>query len=726
MKLEQKQNEVYTSNAKETTGFRLEDSPHAFRILSDGLYKYKIRAVIREYLCNAYDSHKMAKNTTDEISIHVPDLMEPWFEISDRGLGLSKEDIREIFTVYFVSTKTDTNDAIGCLGLGSKSGFAVSDQFTVTSIKDGFKYVYVCFMNSQGKPDAELKFEGEVDEPNGVTIRIPTSTKKAQEWQRELGYVCASFPADLKVKTNIGHIPLSAHKVHCKEALQKGGMVNMSGTGRCIAIMGNVAYTIEDWINYVPTFHPLKELLTQIHNSADIYMSFGMGEVDFNPNRENINMTEKSRLAIRRKLTKLVTEKYRELCGNVGKEEFNSFYQVYRRFYNTSAWDIIKGVKLPFTSQKLDNYSMRTRYDKWDDYFRVFNLFDFEKGEVFAKTYNNKGNIAYITDVRDMTQTGMINLARTLTPDIRIVYSEGKVPRHKVMVEDYYREEEPDAVFYCTTEYSLKCIQSFFGVEEYVMAEDILPEVVKKERKQRVKYGKLVDTKILCKSIVLKEGYASTAPYGLVDTEKENCAWIGASEFEFSLGKVPYLAMKAAKVTRLVIKDGNNSKKVERCGLPHFMEDLSELVKENFPTWAVINLTHAYLGSVNDSIRFVGDRDDTFLRIAFNRLPIVKTSIATHNSAADKLEDNLMSKISMSELKYIDKNYFNGRLGNRIKKFEEKGLERRSKIVSAYEKFKSQYPLVDILRRQDNSSLIHYLKLEKFKFTQEELELYAD
>ena len=78
------QNEAILSNVGEVGEFRIRNSAKAFKILSDGLYANKIRAIIRELSCNAVDSHVAAGKADVPFSVHLPNQLEPWFSIRDR------------------------------------------------------------------------------------------------------------------------------------------------------------------------------------------------------------------------------------------------------------------------------------------------------------------------------------------------------------------------------------------------------------------------------------------------------------------------------------------------------------------------------------------------------------------------------------------------------------------------------------------------------------------
>ena len=104
------QNEAVLSNVGATTEFRIKASAKAFGILSSGLYQNKVRAIIRELSCNAVDSHVAAGKSGTPFDIHLPNSLEPWFSIRDYGTGLSHEQVINIYTTYFESSKTDSND----------------------------------------------------------------------------------------------------------------------------------------------------------------------------------------------------------------------------------------------------------------------------------------------------------------------------------------------------------------------------------------------------------------------------------------------------------------------------------------------------------------------------------------------------------------------------------------------------------------------------------------
>lgn len=164
--------QVQRSGVKAESTFTIKATGKAFDILSSGLYSDKIKAIVRELSCNAYDSHVAAGKADTPIEVKLPTSLDYTFYVKDFGLGLSPEDIIQIYTTYFESTKTESDDFIGQLGLGSKSPFSYAPTFNVESRFNGMKRMYVCFKNEMGLPAISLMGEEETDEPNGITVSL--------------------------------------------------------------------------------------------------------------------------------------------------------------------------------------------------------------------------------------------------------------------------------------------------------------------------------------------------------------------------------------------------------------------------------------------------------------------------------------------------------------------------------------------------------------------------
>ena len=291
------QDQPIVSNVGEIGEFRIRNSAKAFNILSSGLYANKIRAIIRELSCNAVDSHTAAGKSETPFDVHLPNSLEPFFSIRDYGTGLSHDQVTNIYTTYFESTKTDSNAFIGALGLGSKSPFSYTDNFTVTAVKDGRKGIYTAFINEQGVPSIAQMMEEETTDPAGVEVRFAVEERyDFDKFRSEARYVYEYF----KLRPVIsGNADFKFKDPEYKEKDIIPG-VHYNGESRhSYAIMGNIKYPIE-----VPN---AEKALGGLHGllSCGLVMEFNIGELDFQASREGLSYIPETITAIKSKLEAL-------------------------------------------------------------------------------------------------------------------------------------------------------------------------------------------------------------------------------------------------------------------------------------------------------------------------------------------------------------------------------------------------------------------------------------
>jgi hypothetical protein len=175
------------------TEFKIKASAQAFAILSSGLYSNKIRAIIRELSCNAYDAHVAAGKKDVPIEIKLPTVIDPTFYVKDFGIGLDEDGIRHIYTTYFESTKAESDDYIGQLGLGSKSPLSYTQSFSVEARFNGVKSFYTVFVSEKGTPTIAKLSEEATDEGNGLTVSLQVRPEDHSTFHREAQYALMYF-----------------------------------------------------------------------------------------------------------------------------------------------------------------------------------------------------------------------------------------------------------------------------------------------------------------------------------------------------------------------------------------------------------------------------------------------------------------------------------------------------------------------------------------------------
>jgi hypothetical protein len=302
------------SNSKNEKAFTINASREAFRILSSGLYSNKPQAIIRELSCNAYDAHVMAGCTDRPFKVHLPDSWEPFLSIEDFGVGLDDDDINNIYTTYFASTKTQSNDVIGGLGLGSKTPFSYTDTFTIRSRKDAVERIYNAYISDAGSPTVSMVSESDTDEPNGVLITVPIRSADFDIFEREAVNVFKYF----KVLPEINFGDLDNRVV--TELDEAEGLIINSNTynaGNVTVIMGNVGYNVKVTDTIVPRD---KTRAWSFLAKASMTIRFDIGDLSVAASRETISFDDESKEVFINKLESIVDDYYNAFQEKIDSE----------------------------------------------------------------------------------------------------------------------------------------------------------------------------------------------------------------------------------------------------------------------------------------------------------------------------------------------------------------------------------------------------------------------
>ena len=294
----------------DTASFKMKSSRKAFQILSD-LYSDKPLAIVRELGCNASDSH-VAAGQTKPFHIHLPNTLEPWLTIQDFGTGISHQNIYDIYSTYFESTKTNTNDQIGCLGLGSKSPFCYTDNFTITSVCQGEKRIYNAYFAENGNPTIALMSCDMSDDHNGIAIQIPI---KSSDYNVFVEAVKKAFRF-FKDKPTISGGAINWKMETPMFEGQGWSSYQGFGYGEAYAIMGGVTYPIES--------SKLNHKFSDMMRKGGLVIHFNMGEVDFTPSRESLSYCDSTIKALNDKL-EFVMEDFQKRLSDMLAEKDNIF-----------------------------------------------------------------------------------------------------------------------------------------------------------------------------------------------------------------------------------------------------------------------------------------------------------------------------------------------------------------------------------------------------------------
>lgn len=298
-------------------------------LLTKGLYKDPITAVIAEWTNNGVDSVVQAGKDPVEnpvmVKICVGDKGQTLFSVEDKGTGLDDQDFENICMSYLESTKESDNDTIGHFGIGMKSFLALERSATFTCRKNGVERKYLVYEGEEFV-NFNLIYTKDTPEENGVLAELVINNwQEANEFTRKTEAKLAYYDtAVLIVKDKVVE-----NTIHRNELFQWSTANKDTYMHLCLK---DVYYPI-DWAALgIPS----------IGMSIAIRMKLGDGLTP-TPSRESYITNEKAKKLILSKIEEIATwfvSKYNETV-----KEFPTFIDSYR-YLSTVYYNVeLPGVK---------------------------------------------------------------------------------------------------------------------------------------------------------------------------------------------------------------------------------------------------------------------------------------------------------------------------------------------------------------------------------------------
>jgi hypothetical protein len=366
MKLADRVIETHSAGVRSESGFTIAQTSKMFKILSDSLYSDKVMAVIRELSTNAYDSHISAGNK-NPFKVILPTSANPSFTVRDYGTGLSQGDMENLYTTYGASNKNDSNDFVGCLGLGSKSPFAYTKSFTTSSYFNGTKYTYIAAIDDSGVPTLNLFNTCETDEANGLEISFAVKNHDFSEFTNKAIRIFHYFRMKPIIEGGLGN-NLQDHKYSNTNIVISGNGWRVCRLNNdtqyypnnyqridsgVVAIMGNIAYPVqtaqiigqekEDQPDHIAKWNRAfqkadidswKSFVSEIINSGlYLELDFGIGELEMDVSREGLQYTKSVIKTLRQKTQEIYLEMKDEFSKKISSaktkiEAITTYYQM--------------------------------------------------------------------------------------------------------------------------------------------------------------------------------------------------------------------------------------------------------------------------------------------------------------------------------------------------------------------------------------------------------------
>jgi hypothetical protein len=302
---------VQSSGIQQSVNFGIKSSGlhHILGILRNQLYSDKVLAVIREYTCNAHDAHIQAGCSERPIEVTIPTKLSPVFKVRDFGDALSEKEIQDVYAFYGESTKRNTNDQIGMLGIGSKAAFAYGDNYVINSYLDGKKYIYNAFIDPSQIGQISKIGEEDTNEENGIEIVVPVNESDCDEFQEKSCDLFKWFNVTPNIK---GCSQFSYDKEFLFEGKSWAWLKDTRSRydrGDAILVMGNIGYPIDTYaLGDMDTGDEDLDRRIDQMICASLVIRMDIGDVEISASREKLQYTDYTKKNIKDKLKTIADE----------------------------------------------------------------------------------------------------------------------------------------------------------------------------------------------------------------------------------------------------------------------------------------------------------------------------------------------------------------------------------------------------------------------------------
>lgn len=270
--------------------FNIAVNAKSFEALFSGIYSDKIGAVVREIGSNCHDAHIMAGAPKKPFTIVVTRDATRQSNVAfiDEGTGMTKEQLTNLYTTFFNSNKDNSNDFIGGFGVGSKSPLSYTDNFSITTIKDGKKNIGEVTM-VEGIPHFDLLVsDSPTHMPNGTAVTVPIQISDCATFLRRAYSEFVNFTPFPIIRTNMEE---EQHDLEAERSRSSSILKTDKFTINTRA--QSVNYIVIGGITYKNSFSEGNNC-SKDHNCQYTWYA-DVGEFDVTLSREHLADTEKNR-----------------------------------------------------------------------------------------------------------------------------------------------------------------------------------------------------------------------------------------------------------------------------------------------------------------------------------------------------------------------------------------------------------------------------------------------
>ena len=248
------------------------------------LYADRRLAVAREYVSNAVDATRAA-GSTEPVAVTTPSLIEPNLIVTDRGTGMSVAEVEATFLAFAASSKRDSNELIGGLGVGAKSAWTLAESFLVDTVKRGLRTTVRAARNLEHQV---LLAGVPSDLPDGTTVIVPVEVAgHAEAWRRVVREVASAHDA--------GAVLVDGSPVG-----SLAGGLTWIGPVSCRRVdrPDRIAVVVRSGGTLFSSVPEVTRRVTQATRLSACVLELPIGSFDHTPSRESVIATERTLAAV--------------------------------------------------------------------------------------------------------------------------------------------------------------------------------------------------------------------------------------------------------------------------------------------------------------------------------------------------------------------------------------------------------------------------------------------
>ncbi|MDR3436391.1 hypothetical protein [Telmatospirillum sp.] len=247
----------------------------AYWHMVDTLYPDKPKAIVQELSSNCYDEMRKY-GVARPPEIFGPTVLDPNISFRDFAKGMDHDFVMSKYMELFTSTKTGDDEQRGGFGLGCKTPFSYTDQFSVESFQGGTVRSYLVFRGPHPQTGQEVPMVTHLgteptDEPDGLKVTIPVEGKDFALFSTAIRDICWRYDPQPRTNTKLRTPEILLTGRNFK--LRRQDQYAIEDTKAC-AVFGDIAYPI----NRIPLGVTYGDTLYGLLSSP-VDIAFGIDEV---------------------------------------------------------------------------------------------------------------------------------------------------------------------------------------------------------------------------------------------------------------------------------------------------------------------------------------------------------------------------------------------------------------------------------------------------------------